>query len=98
MHTVLDDFTKAVGTCGDHRQTAGERLQTGIGKWIVNRRQNKNVRCSVNTQHISNFPEKLHWLFAPKTEALRLVETCISAAGNQQPDLAVRAKRLRFDC
>src|SRR5205814_6503009 len=94
---ILYDFANTVGTRADHVQTTGKRFQTVIGKWIVNRRQNKNVRSGVNTQHISNFTEKLHRLFAPKTQALRLVKPCSSATGNEQPDLAILAKRRRLD-
>src|SRR5215472_4136346 len=98
MDTGLGDFAKTVGTRGDHRQTTGERFQTGIGKWIVNCRQNKNVRSSVDAQDICYFAEKLHRLFAPKAQSFGFVESFISTAGNEQPHLAVSAKRRRFDC
>src|SRR5581483_5889030 len=97
MQAVLDNFAKAVRTRSDHRQTAGERFQTGVGKWIVNRRQNKDVCSGVNTQHVRNFTKKLHRLFAPKAQALRLVEPCISTTRNQQPHLEVPAKRPCLD-
>src|SRR5437868_13406549 len=97
MDAVFDDFTKAVCPRRDYWQSAGERFQTGIRKWIVNRRQNEDVRSRVKTHNVCNFAEKLHQLLPPKAQACRFVELFISAAGNEQTHFSVLAERHGLD-
>src|SRR6266436_5291384 len=98
MDAVFDDFAKAVGPRRDYRQPAGERFQTGIGKWIVNRRQNEDVRRRVKTRDVSNFAEKPYRFLAPKAQTCRSVQPFIAAARNEQTHFSVLGKRHRLDC
>src|SRR5439155_20791407 len=94
---VFNDFAKAVGARCNYRQSAGERFQTGIGKWIVNRRQNEDVRSRVKTNNVWTFAAKLHQLLPPTAQACRFVELFISAAGNEQTHFSVLAERHGLD-
>ena len=98
MDAVFDDFTKAVCPRRDYWQSAGERFQTGIGKWIVNCRQNEDVRSRVKTHNVSNFAEKLRRLLAPKAQTCHSVEPFIAAARNEQTQFSVLAERHGLDC
>jgi hypothetical protein len=44
MYLMLDNFTESIATRRDYWQPASERFQARVRKWIVNRRQNENVR------------------------------------------------------
>src|SRR5439155_24984764 len=97
VDAVFKDFAKAVGARCNYRHSAGERFKTGIRKWIVNRRQNEDVRSRVTTHNVCNFAEKLHQLLPPKAQACRFVELFISAAGNEQTHFSVLAERHGLD-
>src|SRR6266516_1749208 len=98
MDAVFDDFAKAVGPRCDYRQSGGERFQTGIGKWIINRRQNEDVRSRVKTDNLCNLAEKLHRFLAPKAQTCSSVEPFIAAARNEQTQFSVLAERHGLDC
>jgi hypothetical protein len=98
VNTVLNDFAEPVGSRCDYRQSACQRLQTGIGKWIVNRWQNENVRSRVKTHNVCNFAEKLHRLLTPKAQARGLVDSFVSTTGNEQTHFSILAERHRLDC
>src|SRR6266436_786651 len=98
MDAVFDDFAKAVRSRRDYRQSAGERFQTSIGKWIINRRQNEDVRSRIKTRDVSNFAEKPYRFLAPKAKPRGFVESFISAARNEQTQFSVFAERHGLDC
>src|SRR5580704_10289563 len=98
MEAVFDDFAKAVRPRRDYRQSAGERFQTGIGKWIINRRQNEDVHSRVKTRDVSNFAEKPYRFLAPKAQSCRSVQLFIAAARNEQTQFSVFAERHGLDC
>src|SRR6266481_3022097 len=98
VDAVLDNFTEAVGTRRDYRSSASERFEAGIGKWIVNRWQNEDVRSRVDPGKIPDSAEKPDRFLAPKSQTSRLVEFFISATGNQQTQFSIFAQCHRLDC
>ena len=81
----LDDLRKSVRRGSDHGQSCDERFEAGIGKRIVNRGQDEDVRRREQSRQIAAHARET--LFARE----RGMRARIAASGDEQRGAAARA-------
>src|SRR5437868_413979 len=59
MNFLLNNFAASVGPRRHHGQPGRHRLERGVGEWVVQSRQKKDIGSRQERPDVAHFPEKL---------------------------------------